>query len=548
MKKTAILLLSGLLLTISPFRLRAQNAANDTISRNVMVESVYNPVLASSEKRHFLPADQTVVEHKEPIVYAFTAQDASGYERLPIRLDGVRFGDDDVHRGFVRLGGGNRFNMDASASYLFRLGEGDALGVDFDLEGYKGAIPYGGNDWNSQRNDLTLRADYMHKGSTSFAAGAHMGRHFFNYLLVDSSSVPAFDVQKAIEYGAYASVDGVASDLSLDIPLGYTLDLAIDQWQNGYLPGLLNRNSESHIEADVALRYDTPAQGTLRLGVNNDFFSYAGLDDYAKFYYLNIQPSWRMQGHAWSASVGLNIDTKTSLHRLVQFSPACRFSFVPFKSMEFSLIADGGRSLYTFGDLYAFSPYWSSDVQPVQPYTRLNARAQADVRVTEGLHLSAWGGCRFIADDLVACRDTVNGLLTAGLQGADTRVSLVGASLAYAFKDLFRFGAEWEKQQWQTDHAALLAWKPDMTLTVSTRVRLADGLHADAALHYLRYTAVADVREPSVADVSLGADYRAGKHISLWVKADNLLNRRYSLSPVYPSQGIRGLLGLTARF
>ena len=546
MKK--IIILSGLLLTFLPFTLWAQKAANDTITRNVMVESVYNPVLTSSEKRTFLPEEQPAVEHKEPIVYAFTPQTAAGYQRLPIRLDGIQFKDDAIHRGFVRLGGGNRLNVNAEASYRFSLSDNDVLGIGLGVEGWKGAIPYGGNSWNSNRNDMLLRADYGHEGSTSFKAGAHLGRHAYNYILADSSSMPEFDIQKAIDYGAYATINGVASDLNLDIPLGYTVDVAIDQWQNRYMPGLLNRNTESHLKANVAAHYDTDGKDSLCIGVNNDFLSYAGLEEYSNGYYLNINPSWHKEGRIWSASLGMNIDTKSSLHRLVQVSPDCHFSFIPFKSMQISLTADGGRNLCTFSDLYAFTPWWSADVQPTQSYTRLNARAQADIRLAEGLHLSAWGGCRFIADDLVACRDTVNSLLTAGLRNTDTRVTLMGASMTYTWKDLFRVGAELEKQMWRADDAKLLTWKPDMELNISARARIFDRLHANAGIHCIRYSAVEDVREPFVADVSAGADFRVGDHISVWAKGDNLLNRHHSLTPVYPSQGLRIMLGVTARF
>lgn len=546
MKK--IIILSGLLLTLLPLTVRAQKTANDTITRNVLVESVYNPVLTSSEKRTFLPAEQPAVEHKEPIVYAFTTQTAAGYQRAPIRLNGVQFKDGGIHRGFARLGAGNRLNVDAEASYRFDLSENDVLGVGFGMEGWKGAIPYGNNNWKSNRNDMTLRADYSHSGSTSFNAGAHLGRHSFNYILADSTAVPEFDQQKAIDYGAYATINGVAADLSLDIPLGYSVDVAIDQWQNNYQPGLLNRSAESHLTADVSAHYDTDGKGTFLVGVNNDFLSYTGLEDYDNCYFLNINPSWHKEGKIWSASLGLNLDTKTKWHRAVQVSPDCHFTFIPFKFMEISLTADGGRTLRTFADLYALTSYWSADVQPAQSYTRLNVRAQADARLLEGLHIGAWGGCRFVADDLVVRRDTVNSLLTAGLCNTDTRVTFMGVSMAYTWKDVFRLGAELEKEIWKADEAALLAWKPDMELNVSARARIFDRLHANAGIHCVRFTAVEESREPFVADVSAGADFRIGDHISVWAKGDNLLNRHHSLSPVYPSQGIRGMLGVTARF
>ena len=56
------------LLMVLPSALAAQTAASDTIRRTVLVESVYNPVLASSEKRSFLPDEPQPATHREAVV------------------------------------------------------------------------------------------------------------------------------------------------------------------------------------------------------------------------------------------------------------------------------------------------------------------------------------------------------------------------------------------------------------------------------------------------------------------------------------------------
>ena len=66
--KTRLISLTALLLTA--FSIGFAQTANDTIRRTVLVESVYNPVLASSEKRSFLPDEQPPVTNREAVVYA----------------------------------------------------------------------------------------------------------------------------------------------------------------------------------------------------------------------------------------------------------------------------------------------------------------------------------------------------------------------------------------------------------------------------------------------------------------------------------------------
>ena len=49
-------------------------------------------------------------------------------------------------------------------------------------------------------------------------------------------------------------------------------------------------------------------------------------------------------------------------------------------------------------------------------------------------------------------------------------------------------------------------------------------------------------------DLGVEAEYKVGKHISIWVEGNNLLNRRYCTYPLYPSVGINCTAGVKLIF
>jgi outer membrane receptor protein involved in Fe transport len=49
-------------------------------------------------------------------------------------------------------------------------------------------------------------------------------------------------------------------------------------------------------------------------------------------------------------------------------------------------------------------------------------------------------------------------------------------------------------------------------------------------------------------DLGVEAEYKVGKRLSIWVEANNLLNRRYYTYPLYPSVGINCTAGVKLVF
>ena len=548
--KTRLISLTALLLTA--FSIGFAQTANDTIRRTVLVESVYNPVLASSEKRSFLPDEQPPVTNREAVVYADQSHDPGNLLREPFGSGAATLRHERLLPAYLRLGYGTRNNADVLGLYRVSLGRNDALRLGASITGWNTNIPYEGLTalpvdsglWKSRRYDTYLHIGYAHEGRTRFGMEGDFGYYTRNFLSIPASTSYDTDTQNSLSYGGSAYLDAPLSK----IPASIGLKGGFHRWQNSAWLGKELVNAENHAELDADFVYRF-RKAQLNIGLTNDLLHYQNLPDTLSHYYFGLHPQWVVKGKQGSVALGFNMDVQPADSQRVQFSPNCLFTLTPAAPLRVDLAVDGGRDLHTFQKLYQLSPWWAADVPLPQAYTYLNTRLHAGVRVAEGFHLGVSGGYRITHNALFAEARVTNGLLCTGLVNHDANVWHVGADMSYEWKDLFRLTSEYTYYGWTgMDNAiALLAYAPQMDWNTNLRVRLVKDLHADATFRYRRFCDTGLGRQPDVADLSLKADYRLHRFVNLYVSGENLLNRQNGFCPVYPAQGIRVVGGVVVR-
>ena len=537
------------LLLAMPMALVAQN---DTIRRTVRVESIYNPVLASSEKRSFLPEEQQLVTNREKVVYADESHDPGNLSRDPFGSGVVALRQERLLPAYLRLGYGNRNNVDALGLYRATLSRNDVINVGASVKGWNGNIPFKGltapvdsGSWKSLRYDTDAQISYAHEGHTRFGLAADAGYYMRNYLVANPLMAFDTDQQNCLTYGA----NGYISTSLKKVPLNVGLSGGYHRWQNSAWQGMDAANAENHAELDANLAFRLKKAGRLELALTNDYLAYSNLPDTVGHYFLGIHPQWIFEGKWGSIALGLNADVQTTDSLQAQFSPNCRFTLTPAAPLRLDLIIDGGRDLQTFRELYCLSPWWTADIPLQRAYTYLNSRLHAGVRVAEGFHLGFGGGYRITDDALFATEHVKRGLLYTGLVNHDTQVWNANADISYEWKDLFRFTTDFTYYGWlgMDDTPALLAFAPQMDWNTSVRARIIRSLHADAAFRYRQFCDTGAGCKDAVADLSLKADYAFNRIASLYISGENLLNRQSGFCPAIPAQGIRVVGGVVLK-
>ena len=550
--KNSILVSSILLLSLSA---QAQSPADTTsaINRTVLVESVYNPVLASSEKRSFLPEEPQPSTTRQPVTYADEVQSDVRLTRNPLATPALALTQDPFMPGYLRLGYGNYNHLDGMGLYRFQAGKRDAIDLSAVLTGWNGSLPCeglglladGSERWKGYRNDLDVHAGWQHEGKTNVVTDVDFGRYGRSFIVTNPALVSD---QTSLWYGASVALAGALADLGLHTKAGYGIRTGFHQWHNSSWFGFSMPNVENHVSLGLDYGYRFDRYGRIEVSMDNDWLAYRNLTSFDTYYSLRLQPRWVYGGRGWTSSVGFNMDVQNTVSRSFQMSPECHFTLTPSDFIRIDLVVDGGRDLQTFRDLYALTPWWTSDGQLRKAYTYVNAHLHADARVTEGLHLGVHGGWRSMADAVFATDGVANGMKSARLVNADATVWTAGGHLTYALKDIFNAGADVTYNGWGKVEETLLAYAPQLEAKANVRARIIEGLHAQADFRYCMRHEVMGVRKPAVADLGLTVDYAVGQHLSVYATGANLLNRTYSLYPIYPAEGIRGLAGVVLKF
>ena len=113
---------------------------DSTLSRTVVVEQEYNPIIMDAAKVNVLPKVEEPVVNKKEVEYAVSSTPASD---IPTGTMQAYMGKETQAKsqpGYARLGYGNYNNLDAYANYLFHLSGRDKLNVNFNMTGMKGTL------------------------------------------------------------------------------------------------------------------------------------------------------------------------------------------------------------------------------------------------------------------------------------------------------------------------------------------------------------------------------------------------------------------------
>lgn len=536
------------LVALLPFCSQAQTTAPDSISRTVTVESVYNPVLVSSEKRMFLPENQQVDIPKSAALYAEDAQNVSRFVRTPLYAKGVQLTEAKDYPGYLRLCAGNRWNVDATGAFRHQFRDSNVLDLWMSHDGHKGIIPYKDMKWNGMLYNLETGAGFSHEGKSGLALKAAVDAewHTYNYIISNSQQAVS-DRQKARYVGGALDIEGEWKDLSPNRSAGYFAGVDFHQWHQSSWMADDEPVNEDHLSVRFGGKMETGAQSVASLAAHSDVMFYNNQGGYADYFSFALNPTWQAEGSRWSFKAGMHLDFQTDEYRPVQVAPDFRFSLKPLDFMRLNVSLDGGRTVRSFKNLYAVSPWWGSEQQLRQSFDVLNSRVQLDARIVDGVHIGAWGGYRIVKDGIFATPIESGGLLYTGLANGDASVWNMGANAVCSWKDVVTLSASVDYFSWRAE-TNLLPFAPEEDMKAKARVRIMDKLYADATLRYMRFVSVQGARNPSVVNIGLEAQYAVLENVSAFAKVENLLNRHSGLTPVYPQQGIYMLLGASLKF
>lgn len=268
-------------------------------------------------------------------------------------------------------------------------------------------------------------------------------------------------------------------------------------------------------------------------------------------------PKVIFHGADYELSVGMRLDLALS-------APGNRFHVAPHisgvwhASPRIALYGEltGGNRLQTLYNLYCYSPFAAVDA-PFRP-----SYSPADCNI--GVRAGAFGGFKF---DIFAGWTKANNVLMPATALNPTYTSLffastdlsgvhAGIAVAYSYSSVADFGirfcagpegvASTDGQYFDRAKYTMgikTALHPSKNWTVDLRYDLRGGrryacYNPDETLYDIG----------SVSDFGLGATWKAGHRISVFLRLDNIFGKRALLLPGLYMQGFHGLAGVDFRF
>ena len=527
-----------------------------TLVRTVVVENQYNPTVMDASKINVLPKVEEPTVPKANIDYATSIRSVASWANQSMNPIVRDWTPDAAYRGYLRGGYGNNGNVDARLGYLWDISNKDRLNVEASLGGWNGELTdRNGEDWTSRLYNTRLGLDYRHtfKKMDLMLGGAYRSQ-VFNYM-----NPPYYygNLSRSVEnpsgrqHQTMANAHlGIAST-DKDMPVQYIGEVGMNLFKQKY-PTNIAEGSENnfYLRGDVWKPFNDQS-----FGLAWDFNTYSySMDDMKGTTSLELNPYYGYENDDWRIRLGAHVDWWSGIDDEVNFSPDVNVEYIFSDSYVFYAKVGGGRENKSLMELTDFSPYWTLSHPYILPtYMSLDAAIGLKASPMNGLWFNLTGGYQIREDDLFwKLVDASASYL--GFEQGKSKVAYGSAELKYDYKDLFDLGLKATYYHWKGDkmegldqyaEERLLALKPEMELNAEVGFKPVQGLRINAGYEYVKRAE--EIYGP-ISNLYVGADYALMKNLSIFAKANNLLNKEYVRADAYPAQKLNFLAGLSLQF
>lgn len=500
----------------------------------------------------------------------------------------VAYGDTiatSPYRGYGAIGYFPAYNLGASAGYRFINTGTTRLGANLQFDGcsYKG---FGSTkDQTFSSNTLSVGADFNHLFSRAGMVAVKLAYKYGRQGIPTAGEGYHQNVNdleaKALWHGFFKNCN-------------YHVGIDFDHFAYGEgtpqisTPGLrmLDGNysgaAQNHISAHTGINFAKNGSASYYgLEVRADYLhNTSGAGCPISFYetpdYILIPCPWSTQGYIritpfynfsykqWHGSIGLNADISTgTVGKHFHVAPEVKLAWTPAAVFALEARFTGGERLNPLSELYDINQ-WTDPLQVHHlSHVPFDGRMTLAIGPFEGTSLKLFGGYSVANEWLINgfwdVYPTPGEKYTAWrnmLRPVDMKGWLAGATVGYSWRNYLELEAtaSMAPQSWNRgyylwrDHARYVV-RAHATGRPTDRLELTLGYEFRGRRMAYSYDSSANpVNLGNVNTLNIGALYRISDPLSVWVKAENLLNHRYNHLLGIAAQGIKGLVGVSYKF
>lgn len=544
---------------------------NETqLDRTVVVENLYNPNIMNANKINLMPTLEEPQMDKKQIEYATTTKPAAQFSFNPMGNFGATPQQANAKNGYLRLGYGNRGNVDGRLAYRLNPSERDKVNASVIFRGMDGKIALpetidNTDEWNARTYRTQGSVDWTHRFEpVTLSVNAEGENQVFNYLDFN----PWAD--NTHQHNIMGSLKAVVGNNGDDSPLRFVAGTGLLYAKQDYAFGYYDENkSEPYVETIVRTHAqvagDINERTSIHLTAQMDNILMKPGGDYKKVTHtlLQLNPYLTSEGKQWNAQIGMHLDPLFG-------NGGTEFSFAPDLYGEYHLTKGysaylqigGGRVVNDFRTINRFAPYANFPIyrdeihtegfySPRHSFHQLDSRLGFKATPLNELALHLYGGYRMTKKQLFSTdAANYNNERLSYLMQDDANLLYAGASAQYTWKDLVTTQADVEWNKWDSD-----LMNTYRTLMPQLIVRWMADIHPIKALNIglsyqyeQRCKDNASNRPEAVNNLGLTASYRLYHWLNLYVQGDNLLNQKYYHNILQPAQGFNIVGGAVLEF
>lgn len=540
----SILIATALSACVFSMQAQAQEQAKDTtVNRTVVVEQEYAPDINDATKINVVPQVTPPTVSKKAVEYdarmvpaaqipATTMQAYTGQETQP-----------KAAPGYVRLGYGNYGNLDAQANYLFSLSSRDRLNLNFGMDGMNGSLDLPGEngEWDAFYYRTRAAIDYLHAfNKVDLNVAGRFGLSNFNLL-------PALPGNKQKFTSGDFHVGVRSTDEEMPFRFSAETNLLLYQRQHD-LPYDDLQETLIRTKAEVTGDISDGQSISVALAMDNVLYQHTDFENYTS---LDMNPYYLLQNDDWTLRLGAHVDLAFGFGKTFRAAPDVYAQYNFADSYLLYVQAKGGKQQNDFRRLETICPYGQLASQADATYEQLNAALGFKASPVTGLWMNIYGGYQNLKNDLVQGFGD-DALL---LYGQNTSNVYFGAEVSYSYKDIFAIAASGTYRNWDTKKdetnpyaEAALLFKPALEADLHVDIRPVSPFLLKLGYQHIARQEVEGQTIDAVSNLYAGLEYKLFKGISIYARANNLLNQKYQYYLGYPAEGINFVGGVSFCF
>lgn len=540
-------------MAILPLTMQAQTQPQDTaLVRTVVVEQEYNPLIQDAAKVNVLPKVEAPTVSKKEVEYDATLMPSGNIPAGTMQAYTGKETQDKAKPGYARLGYGNYGNLDVRANYLFALSSKDRLNLAFAMDGMDGELDmtYNEKKWNSYYYRTKANVDYLHSfNKVNLNVAGNFGLSNFNFMPEFVSSK-----QKFTSGDFHVGVNSIDKDM----PFLFKAETNLMFYERQSHPWFKEANKETIIrtKADVAGHINDEQLVGLGLAMDNAVYNnYTTDENYAFENHTDIalNPYYRYQNDNWNIRLGAHVDLAFGFGKEFRAAPDVLAEYNFSDSYILYLQAKGGKLQNDFRRLEALNPYAQILMQPDATYEQVNAAIGFKASPVIGLWLHLYGGYQNLKNDLAFRSEPLTDYGSCDVLSevyGNTHNIYAGAELSYNYKDMVNFAASGTYRNWDSDENAttVLSFKPALEANFRMDVRPIPAVLVGLGYQHIARQEVEGNKADPVSNLYLNGSYELFEGISVYVRANNLLNKKYQFYQGCMSEGINFLGGVSFLF